>query len=104
MVKFDFFFQPVQVNLSHILCPAILDPFGSVNYRLYAIIHQGLLCPLLCKLFCTIAEYFITQFPLTRVKSSLELPIDWVEQNENSEKNSERATTEELNNGHTHFD
>ncbi|XP_043276161.1 uncharacterized protein [Venturia canescens] len=97
--------MPVQVNLSHILCPAILDPFGSVNYRIWAIIHQGLLCPLLCKLFVTLADYFITQCPLTKVKSSLELPIDYIEQNEKSlNTNENRATSEDLNNGHTHFD
>lgn len=34
------------------LCPAVLDPFEGPNYRLAAVFHQGILCPLLCKLIC----------------------------------------------------
>lgn len=34
------------------LCPAILDPFEGQNFRIAAIIHQGILCPLLCKIMC----------------------------------------------------
>uniref|UniRef100_A0A336MF62 CSON014525 protein n=1 Tax=Culicoides sonorensis TaxID=179676 RepID=A0A336MF62_CULSO len=45
---------PIQINLNHMLCPAILDPFEGPNYRLFAILHQGILCPLLCKLICII--------------------------------------------------
>lgn len=34
------------------LCPAVLDPFEGSNYRLAAVVHQGILCPLLCKIIC----------------------------------------------------
>lgn len=44
--------QPSQVNLNHMLCPAILDPFEGQNYRLFAVVHQSILCPLLCKIYC----------------------------------------------------
>lgn len=32
------------------LCPALADPFEGQNYRLAAIVHEGILCPLLNKL------------------------------------------------------
>ncbi|XP_034949128.1 transmembrane protein 164 [Chelonus insularis] len=67
---------PVQVNLSHILCPALSDPFEGQFYRLAAVVHEGLLCPILAKLFCVIANYFLTKFPPTRVKSSINHTID----------------------------
>lgn len=65
-------FQLVQVNLSHMLCPAILDPFDGENYRIWATCHQLILIPLLYKLFCVGADFFLTKFPLTRVKSTLD--------------------------------
>lgn len=43
--------QSAQVNLNHMICPAILDPFQGANYRLNACIHQALLCPLVSKAF-----------------------------------------------------
>lgn len=36
------------------ICPAILDPFQGGNYRLYACMHQALLCPIISKLFAYI--------------------------------------------------
>lgn len=34
------------------LCPAVLDPFNGPNYRLIAVTHQAILCPLMCKTIC----------------------------------------------------
>lgn len=39
------------------LCPADMDPFSGPYYRVCATIHQGILCPLACKLVC---YYFAT--------------------------------------------
>ncbi|XP_050070104.1 uncharacterized protein LOC126558181 [Anopheles maculipalpis] len=41
---------PVQVNLNHMLCPALKDPFEGPNYRIFAVFHEAILCTLLCKL------------------------------------------------------
>ncbi|KPJ15134.1 Transmembrane protein 164 [Papilio machaon] len=62
---------PAQVNLNHMLCPAILDPFDGPWYRTAAVIHQALLCPLLCKLFCLFADFCLTKFPPTKVKPQM---------------------------------
>lgn len=42
--------SPVQVNLNHMLCPALKDPFEGTNYRICAVFHEAILCTLLCKL------------------------------------------------------
>uniref|UniRef100_A0A182PNV8 Uncharacterized protein n=1 Tax=Anopheles epiroticus TaxID=199890 RepID=A0A182PNV8_9DIPT len=42
--------QPAQVNLNHMLCPALKDPFEGPNYRICAVFHEAILCTLLCKL------------------------------------------------------
>lgn len=53
------------------LCPAILDPFEGQLYRLFAVVHQAILCPIMNKLFCLIATFFLTKFKMTKVKSTL---------------------------------
>lgn len=50
---FLFKFQISKVNLDYMLCPSLSDPFEGPNYRLAAVLHQAILCPVLCKL-CTI--------------------------------------------------
>lgn len=37
------------INLDHMLCAAMADPFQGQNYRLFACCHQSLLCPILSK-------------------------------------------------------
>ncbi|XP_004927596.1 transmembrane protein 164 [Bombyx mandarina] len=62
---------PAQVNLNHMLCPAILDPFDGPWYRVVAVLHQALLCPILGKAYCLIAEFCLTKFPPTKVKPQM---------------------------------
>ncbi|XP_059622229.1 transmembrane protein 164 [Phlebotomus argentipes] len=50
-VILEIFAVPTQVNLNHMLCPALLDPFTGPSYRLWAVLHQAILCPLLGKLY-----------------------------------------------------
>ncbi|KOC65216.1 Transmembrane protein 164 [Habropoda laboriosa] len=91
---------PIQVNLSHMLCAAILDPFEGQNYRLWVLVHQALLCPLLCKLFCYGSDFFLTKFPPTKVKPSLECVLPKKNKYEDEEKLCENTNTS--GNGHTH--
>ncbi|GAB0095459.1 transmembrane protein 164 [Sergentomyia squamirostris] len=50
-VILQIFAVPSQVNLNHMLCPAVLDPFEGPSYRLWAVLHQAILCPLLGKIY-----------------------------------------------------
>ncbi|XP_055692558.1 transmembrane protein 164 [Lutzomyia longipalpis] len=50
-VILELFAVPTQVNLNHMLCPALLDPFTGPSYRLWAVLHQAILCPLLGKIY-----------------------------------------------------
>lgn len=58
------------------LCPAVLDPFDGPYYRIFAVFHQAILCPVLCKLFCLLSDVFLTKFELTKVKKTLETTLE----------------------------
>ncbi|XP_035726923.1 transmembrane protein 164-like [Vespa mandarinia] len=91
---------PVQVNLSHMLCSAVLDPFEGQNYRMGAFVHQGLLCPFLSKLLCYLYDYLLTKCPITKVKPSLEVALS----RRKYEDGNNKQVSNKLENGHTHLE
>lgn len=82
------------------LCAAILDPFEGQYYRVWTFIHQGLLCPLLSKLFSFTSNFLLTKFPPTRVKPTLDCVLAKNNKVNDNEKLYEDANTS--GNGHTH--
>lgn len=65
------------VNLNHMLCPAISDPFASRWYRAAAFFYNHLLVPLIGKFFVLFARFLnsisdtglLNPFPLPRAVS-----------------------------------
>ncbi|KAL3282669.1 hypothetical protein HHI36_005844 [Cryptolaemus montrouzieri] len=60
---------PTEVNLNHMLCPAILDPFDSQFYRTCGLFHQAFLCPAMCKFVCLTAKIFSALFESVKSKN-----------------------------------
>lgn len=60
-----------QVNLNNMLCPAVSDPFYGRGYRLFAMLHQVLLIPIIGK-FITFTSLY---FNLCRVAEAPETPV-----------------------------
>ncbi|CAG9534706.1 unnamed protein product, partial [Cercopithifilaria johnstoni] len=48
-----------EANLGCVLCPAVNDPFHGRFYRLATVMHQGILIPLIAKLFNIAIKYVI---------------------------------------------
>ncbi|XP_073844913.1 transmembrane protein 164-like [Musca autumnalis] len=46
----NYFSVKTGINLNHMLCAAESDPFQGQNYRIAAVIHESILCPILNKL------------------------------------------------------
>ncbi|XP_018787758.1 PREDICTED: transmembrane protein 164 [Bactrocera latifrons] len=64
------------INLSHMLCAALSDPFQGQNYRIAATIHEIFLCPILNKTTVLIFSKPIVMSNVKRLRPKFELPLD----------------------------
>ncbi|XP_053965006.1 transmembrane protein 164 [Anastrepha ludens] len=64
------------INLSHMLCAALSDPFQGQNYRIAATMHEILLCPILNKGTVIMFSKPTPVFSAKKVKPGLELRIN----------------------------
>ncbi|XP_030748093.1 transmembrane protein 164 [Sitophilus oryzae] len=65
-----------NINMNHIMCPLDSDPFRGQLYRTAVFFHEGLLCPLVCKTYILLSQFFLTKFRYTKVKDNLNCDID----------------------------
>lgn len=89
--------QSAHVNLNHMICPAILDPFQGANYRLIACMHQALLCPMISKFF----GYVFSPSPIESTERAKGLPHKLNDMNNGLKNAHRKSNTDEHNDNHT---